>query len=62
MLPGIPREKVRSDVLNEFEGLVEVDAGEEEKNQVSFGTLFIDATSAGVLSGSHLDVPTSYWD
>lgn len=51
--------------MNEFEGFVEVDAGEEEKNQVSFGTLFIDATSAGVLSESHvffLDVPTLYWD
>lgn len=41
VLPGIPREKFRSDVLSEFEGFVEVDAGEEEKNQVSFGTLLM---------------------
>lgn len=59
MLPGIPRERVRSDVLSESEGFVEEDAGGEESGKL------IDATSAGVLPGSHvffLDVPTSYWD
>jgi hypothetical protein len=38
---------------------------EKKRSQVSLGLLFIDATSAGVLPGSHvffLDAPTSYLD
>lgn len=34
MLPGIPRERVRSDVLSESEGFVEEDAGGEESGKL----------------------------